>query len=182
MVTMNRLFLVSHAATSAVREARFPDDESLDRATKPATALSRVDEVRSGPELRCLETAAGLGFTPVVDPALSDLDCGAWRGRSLSEVDQDGLLAWLSDPDAAPHGGESVRRLLDRVGGWLDELPAVGRLVVVTSPAVVRAAVVHAISATPASFWRIDVSPLTLTHLFGAPGRWTLRETGHPLS
>jgi hypothetical protein len=35
--------------------------------------------------------------------------------------------------------------------------------------------VVHAIRATPASFWRIDVPPLSRTVLSGRPSSWTLR-------
>ncbi|GAA0646377.1 histidine phosphatase family protein [Kutzneria viridogrisea] len=184
MVTMNRIFLISHGATQAVREARFADDESLCGTTDPLETPSRVDEVRCGPERRCLETATVLGLTPVTDPGLSDLDCGSWRARALAEVqeqDPAGLMAWLSDPDADAHGGETVRQLLARVGSWLDCLPDRGRIVAITSPSVVRAAIVHCVQAPPASFWRFDVAPLTLTHLYGGPGRWTLRETGHPL-
>ena len=34
---------------------------------------------------------------------------------------------------------------------------------------------VHAILATPQSFWRLDVPPLSRTVLSGRPGTWTLR-------
>jgi broad specificity phosphatase PhoE len=37
--------------------------------------------------------------------------------------------------------------------------------IVVTDPAIIRAAIVHAIEATPQSFWRIDIAPLSITRL-----------------
>lgn len=186
-----RLILVSHAPTAATRAARFPDDESLDdhgydQAQAAVGALHRLDEVRSGPERRCQETAAGLCLGPRIDPALADLDIGSWRGRALSEIEHAepaALRAWLTDPAAAPHGGESVRDLLDRVGDWLDGwCTTSGRIAVITHSSVIRAAVLHALHAPPESFWRIDVSPLSHTRLSGGGNRWTLRETGHPLT
>src|SRR5689334_23413628 len=58
------------------------------------------------------------------------------------------LAIWLTDPTRAPHGGESVVDLISRVGGWMDTLTARrGRLVAVTHPAVVRAAILVALDA-----------------------------------
>lgn len=186
-----RLTLVSHAPTVATRAARFPDDEPPDehgtaQAGAASAALRRVDETRCGPELRCRRTAAALGLTPVIDPALADLNAGVWRGRGLAElVDADaaGLQAWLSDPAAAPHGGETLHDLLSRVAGWLDGVGGTtGRIVAITHPSVIRAALIHVLRARPESFWRVDVTPLSRTELAGSGGRWTLRETGHPLA
>jgi broad specificity phosphatase PhoE len=182
-----RLILICHAATTATRAARFPDDEPLDgRAQTDAAAdgLRRLDEVRCGPEIRCRETAAALNLEPTIDPALTDLRVGSWRGRTLSELERAepaALHAWLTDLNAVPHGGESLHDLLDRVGGWLDALRASGRIAAITHPAVIRATVVHALGAPAESFWRIDVPPLSHTRLSGNGHWWTLRETGHPL-
>jgi broad specificity phosphatase PhoE len=81
---------------------------------------------------------------------------------------------WLTDPTQAPHGGESVVDLLDRVAGWLASLEP-SRTVAVTHPAVVRAAILVALSAPPKSFWRIDIAPVSHTVLHLREGRWTLR-------
>jgi len=164
-----------------VRQARFPADEPLSRRPSALAGPARSDGLSRGPELRCAQTAEALGWDAVVDESLADLDHGSWRGRSLAEIDQHELLAWMTDPDAAPHGGEPVSSVLDRVASWLDRQADVGRHGVVTSPAVVRAAILAALGAPPAAFWRIDISPLTVTQLTGAPGRWTVRETGLPL-
>lgn len=140
-----------------------------------------MDRLGRGPELRCAQTADALGWDAVVDDNLVDLDHGSWRGRSLAEVEQTELLTWMTDPDAAPHGGEPVSAVLKRVASWLDRQGDVGRLGVVTSPAVVRAAILAALAAPPSAFWRVDIPPLTVTQLTGGPGRWTVRETGLPL-
>lgn len=186
-----RLVLVAHAATAASREARFPGDEPLDERGAHAAAaadgaLRRVTAAYRGPEERCRQTATALGLDAVADPALADLDVGAWRGRTLTELAADhpvDLRAWLTDPRAAPHGGESVAELVARVAHWLDEFAAeAARIAAVTHPAVIRAAVLHTLGAPPECFWRLDAAPLSQTWLTHDGRRWQLRETGHPLT
>ncbi|MFB9836903.1 histidine phosphatase family protein [Actinoallomurus acaciae] len=187
-----RLVLVAHAATEATRQARFPaDDVSLDpngtaAAVAANGALRRITTACRGPEERCRRTAAALGLDAVTDPALADLDIGAWRGTTLTELEADhsaDLFAWLTDPDATPHGGESLTGLLARVARWLNELPTgTARIAAITHPAVVRAAVLHVLGAPAAGFWRLDAAPLSQTWLTHHGGRWQLRETGHPLT
>jgi broad specificity phosphatase PhoE len=176
--------LVSHAPTTATRSSSFPDDEPLER-TDPIEPvdLGRFGPVVCGPELRCRQTAAALGWQPTVDSALSDLDFGHWRGRPLHEIPEIDAANWLSDPAAAPHGGESVHDLLARVGAWLEQLRGSGgRILAVTHPAVIRAAVIRVLEAPAMSFWRIDVPPLSHTRLTSSQTPWTLRETGHPVT
>jgi broad specificity phosphatase PhoE len=187
-----RLVLVAHAATEATRRARLPrDDEPLDpHGTAAATAargvLRRVTTAWHGPEERCRQTAVALGLDAAADPALADLDTGAWRGAALADLEADrpaDLYAWLSDPAAAPHGGEAVTGLLARVAHWLNELPTgTARIAAITHPAVVRAAVLHTLGAPPEGFWRLDAGPLSQTWLTHHGGRWRLRETGHLLT
>jgi broad specificity phosphatase PhoE len=119
-----------------------------------------------------------LGLNADIEPRLRDCDYREWRGRTLAELEPDAVETWLSDPEAVPHGGESGRALLARVAGWLDELDAPARIVAVTHPSVIRAALVHAIRGTPATFWRIDIAPLSHTVLSGRGGTWTLRALG----
>ena len=94
----------------------------------------------------------------------------AWRGSVLNGVGPAELAVWLTDPTQAPHGGESIVDLVARVRGWLDSLTdRRGRLVAVTHPGIVRAAILVALNAPPKSFWRIDVAPVsrTVMHLRG---------------
>lgn len=181
-----RLVLVSHASTPAVRRAAFPLDEPLDEhgladATAAAGTVPRHDTAHCAPTRRCVQTATALGLTPIMDSGLRDGDLGRWAGRTLDDVataEPAAVTAWLTDPAAAPHGGESLTDLLDRTGTWLRELPdTAGTVIAVTHPMVIRALVVNAIAATPASFWRIDITPLTQTVLRGGAGRWNLRRT-----
>ncbi len=182
-----RLRLLCHASTSAVRNAGFPADEPLeDRAYEKLPNLRHnlhhADRCFTSPSLRARQTAEALKLTATVEPLLRECDYGRWTGRSLAELQAEEPLAlkdWLQSPDAAPHGGESVQDLLGRVALWLDaQSGASGLTVAVTHASVIRAAIVHAIEATPRSFWRIDVAPLSLTRLNGDRGRWTLSSIG----
>ncbi|MGW7227515.1 histidine phosphatase family protein [Streptomyces cyaneofuscatus] len=186
-----RVMLVSPAMNAALREARFDGDAPLDRAGErsaraAAAAVPRSGAVLSGPSERCLGTAAALGLAARAEPALTGWDLGRWSGRRLDEVgaaEPDVVAAWIGDPSAVPHGGESLRALVERVGGWLDGVLGAeeGGVLAVAEPAVVRAAVVHALALPVEAFWRLDVAPLVLTELSGRSGRWNVR-LGRPLA
>ncbi|MEV6975003.1 histidine phosphatase family protein [Kitasatospora sp. NPDC093806] len=185
-----RVIFISPAIGDALRQARFDDDGPLDesgvRAARAAgPALPAADRHLASPSTRCRRTAEELGLTGVVaEEALRGCGMGRWRGRTLDEVaaeEPQAVLEWLADPEAAPHGGESVRELCARVGEWLDGTAAAGpagRLLVVAEPDVVRAAAVHALGVPAHAFWRLDVPPLATTGLTGRAGRWNLRLGG----
>jgi broad specificity phosphatase PhoE len=186
-----RLTLICHASTEAVRSAAFPADEPLDRhdradAAELAKRLPRADRCWTSPELRTRQTAELLKLDAISLAALCDCDYGAWKGRTFEDVlarDPRAVEAWLSDPSAAPHGGESLLSLTQRIAQWLDGEKAMDRRsILVTHPSIVRAAIVHAIDAPPKSFWRIDVAPLSVTRLSGTDGRWNLVSAGWALS
>ncbi|MEU2873381.1 histidine phosphatase family protein [Streptomyces olivoreticuli] len=177
-----RVMLLSPAAGPAQRVARFdedtpPDEAGLRRARAAAGALPSAASALTAPSGRCRATCAALGLEARPVPELRGPDMGRWRGLTLDEAvaaEPAGVTAWLTEPEAAPHGGESVASLVARVGAWLDALPE-GRVLAVTEPGVVRAAVVHALGLAPEVFWRLDVAPLSLTELSGRSGRWNLR-------
>jgi broad specificity phosphatase PhoE len=182
-----RLRLICHASTLALRRSSFPADEPLDvQAQKKLAALRhdvrRADRYLTSPALRASQTAEALGLVATPDPMLRDCDYGRWTGRTLDEVQAqqpDAVAEWLGNPGAAPHGGESVLALLERVARWLDAQHATpGLTVAVTHASVIRAAILHAIEAGPRSFRRIDVAPLSVTRLSGNNGRWTLVSIG----
>ncbi|MGY3202980.1 histidine phosphatase family protein [Streptomyces sp. TE5632] len=138
--------------------------------------LPRYSTAVRAPSLRCARTAHALALTTEVEPALRDFDYGRWRGRTAAEVaatDPYGLSALLTDPDAVPHGGESVRQFCRRVTDWLNGLPPhAGHVVAVTEPAVARAALVHALSEPVRAFRHITVPPLVTVSLSSRDGRW----------
>ncbi|WP_128378174.1 histidine phosphatase family protein [Streptomyces cavernae] len=183
----SRVMLISPAINKALREARFDDGCSLDPAGLRAAGTAEppaADRSFTSPTARCRETAEALALDPASPPAPAGLAVGRWRGRTLAEVgagEPESVAAWLADPTAAPHGGESVQELCTRVARWLDDLAdASARTVAVVEPEVVRAAAVHVLGAPGQAFWRIDVPPLTMTELSGRMGRWNLR-VGVPL-
>ena len=183
-----RVSLISHASTSALRAVRFPDDEPLDAHGK-AKAQTRTEPIRvheraiTSPEIRTRETANALGLNATADPRLRNCDYGRWTGLSYDAVaskEPDNLALWLSDPTSAPHGGESFFDVAQRVNAWLQSLED-GHTVVVTHPAIIRAAILHTIAAPLSSFWHIDIAPLTLTDLRRDRDRWLMRGSGVPL-
>jgi broad specificity phosphatase PhoE len=178
-----RLKLLCHASTAAVRTSAFPADEPLDaQGRQKLTAFSRhllrSDRCFTSPALRASQTAEMLGLVAAIEPALRDCDYGQWTGRSLEEVqaqNPEAVAEWLGNPEAAPHGGESVVALIARVSAWMDaQKQAPGTVVAVTHASVIRAAIVCALKAESQSFWHIDIAPLSLTRLSGHHGRWTL--------
>ena len=182
-----RLILICHASTDAMHKLAFPDDEPLNargraQAAKLAGSLPRADRCWSGPELRARQTAEALGLNAEIQPLLRDCNYANWRGRTLDDLharEPDAVAAWLGDPAATPHGGESLLALMERVAAWLDgEQTHHQQSIVVTHAAIIRAAIVHAIAAPPHSFWRIDVAPLSCTRLSGNGGRWNLVSVG----
>lgn len=179
MALVPRLFLISHASTDAQRAVAFPRDERVsDRGRRElARAAAPVADIAlTAPELRTIETTTALGLSATVEPLLRDMDFGRWAGTTMEEIPARDLAVWLGDPEAAPHGGESIHDLIVRTGTWLASLmDSPERIVAVTHPAVVRATVVHALGAPATAFRRIDVRPLATTRLDGRDGRWNLR-------
>jgi broad specificity phosphatase PhoE len=180
---------VRHATSEATRRSAFPLDESLDargleEARRLASHLGRFDATWSSPAARARQTANALGLTATVAAELDECDFGAWRGRTLANLqaeDPGAVAAWMEDPAAAPHGGESLLALLERVRGWLEARAGDGgRVVAVTHAGVIRAAVVCALEAPPPAFWRLDVAPLSRTVLHAYEGRWTVRGVNLP--
>jgi broad specificity phosphatase PhoE len=187
-VTMTpRITLICHATTPALRAATFGGDDSLDEAGKVqaqrlAGRLGRVDHCWVSPAARARETAAALGLTGVVDERLRDCDYGRWAGLRFKQVlvrEPRKLVSWIRKPETAPHGGETIAQVLQRVAAWLAERGRdPGRTVAVTHAAVIRAAIVHVIQAQLPSFWRVDVLPLSQTDLRTNGRRWVLRSIG----
>jgi broad specificity phosphatase PhoE len=168
--------------TDAMAAGRFPTDEPLSAlGRRQADGIGGVDAVDAAvcaPEARCRQTADVLGLAAEFEPQLADLDCGTWRGLALDAVPPAELAVWLTDPAQAPHGGESVVQLVERVRGWLATVTERRRLVAVTHPGVIRAAILVALDAPPNSFWRIDIGPASQTVMHRRGQSWTLRSTG----
>ncbi|RFB81298.1 histidine phosphatase family protein [Methylovirgula sp. 4M-Z18] len=177
-----RLTLLCHSATPLLRQAGFPLDEALDaRGLAAAQKLAGrfgMERVLTSPLLRALQTAEALGLRAQPDEALRECDYGRWGGQTLQAIataEPEAVAAWMRDIDAAPHGGESLGHLIARVGAWLDGASFVGHTLAITHSSVVRAALIHALQAPAACFWRIDAAPLSVADLSRRGNGWALR-------
>jgi broad specificity phosphatase PhoE len=189
-----RVTFVAAARSSSLLAERFEDDRPLDQAgwdevqrfAHDLVPLSAAELRYCSPTPRSRATGDALGYAPLVQLALRDCDMGRWRGLTLGEAmarEPAAVDAWLADPRATPHGGESLSAFIGRVGGWLDTRPVEngGRVVAVAEPSVIRAALVYALKAPPATYWNFDVRSLSTTTVSGRAGRWNLRFDGAPV-
>lgn len=177
-----RITLICHAATRATRSAAFPLDEPLEQPVSVSAtvgSLARTDRSWTSPALCARQTAAALEVAAAADPDLRDCDYGRWAGRPLHEVgaeEPDAIAMWLADVNAAPHGGELITDVRQRIAAWLDRrIGENGHGVAVTHAAVIRCAILHAIGAPAQSFWHIDIGPLSMTELRHDGSRWRWR-------
>jgi broad specificity phosphatase PhoE len=158
-----RLLIVAHAPTAQTVALTF--GSAGESPTEDVRRLDgRVASWFSGPEQACQATALRLGGKAQPVAELHECDFGSWTGRAMVDIasqDARNLDVWLHDAYAAPHGGESLAALINRVGLALDDHPwPEGRSVIVVTPVVARAAAVHALGAQPDTIFRIDLAPL----------------------
>ncbi|MCW3813574.1 histidine phosphatase family protein [Micromonospora sp. DR5-3] len=184
-MTTTGIQLVAHAPTRALRLATFGSGNvDLDEGgRRAALALANQAPARwgehwcvSSPAEAAVQTAMAWGLRPTIEAAIADCDYGDWTGHTLDEVaatNPDGVQRWLIDPDAAPHGGETLTTLIDRVGHWLHaQTTRCERITAITHAAVIRAALVNALRAPSTAFWQLDVAPLSVLHLRAGPRGW----------
>jgi broad specificity phosphatase PhoE len=191
-----RLLVVAHAATPTTRALVFGDPgdllgmrpEPVEGCASTSSARMMPGEIRrlggrtvlwlSGPEEPCQATAVRLGGTAEPIQDLRDCNFGGWTGKALADVashDPTGLDAWLRDPYAAPHGGESLAELITRAGRVLDDHAwPNGRSVAVVTSLVARALLVHALGAAPEVIFRIDITPLGRALISRSQQTWRL--------
>jgi broad specificity phosphatase PhoE len=172
-----RLLVVAHAPTSATKALVFGEPGELHSGEIRRLRGRTACWVR-GPEQACEATAVRLGGTAEAIHDVRGCDFGTWAGRALIDVaseDPSGLDAWLRDPFAAPHGGETLAELITRVGRVLDDHQwPDGRSVVVVTALVARALLVHALGATPEVIFRIDIAPLGRALISRSRQTWRL--------
>jgi broad specificity phosphatase PhoE len=173
-----RLLVVAHAPSSTTKALLFGDPGELVRWEEFRRLSGRIACWTSGPEKVCQATAQRLGGTAEAIHDLHECDFGTWSGRALADVaaqDPSGLDAWLRDPYVAPHGGETLAVLINRVGRILDDQRwPEGRSVAVVTPLVARALLVHALGAAPELIFRIDIAPLGRALMSRSQQTWRL--------
>lgn len=165
------LFLVRHGESGWNRERLIQGQSrmapGLTTAGREDAAVAAGDLAGSGADLilasdlrRAVETAlpvaARLGVPVQLEPRLRERLLGTAEGRPSDEVAAADLGVTgrhVTDPDARPPGGESVRQLYDRVTGLLTELLGSSpgrRLILVTHGGPVRVARAYLAGLGPA--------------------------------
>ncbi|WP_250526780.1 histidine phosphatase family protein [Caballeronia sp. GAWG2-1] len=174
------LILLCHAATHAMKSGRFPQgDEPVEQAKCTLDVPGDPSRVTSSPARVACETAAWITTDFSIDVAFDDIDYGEWRGRSIREISErepQDVAAWLSDPHARPHGGESVAMLSKRVEKALEGLASNTEhecCIVVTHAIVMKAALCIVRDEPLSSILKMDLAPLSSVLLKFAEGKWT---------
>lgn len=156
--------IITAGRTGPNRSVRFGGDPVLDQRGRRdvlglSASLTRPVDI-CGPEAATRATAEILGARSdlIVDDTLRTLDVGAWSGLSPEEIDPVDLGGWFADPEARPHGGESVADFVARVHAWHSTRAGSGdRCVVVAMP------VAQALLCSDATgYFAHEVRPATL--------------------
>lgn len=186
--TPTRLILIRHGETDHTTERRFSgglasanpglNDTGREqvRATSEwlAPVADEIDVLMSSPVRRTLESAQIVAEVfgereILVEDGFAEMEFGAWDGLTFLEVAQrhkDDLEAWLGNLEHAPHGGESFRRVEERVLAALDRVLTTypGKTIAVVSHVTpIKTLVAHALEAPLLSIYRMELSPASVT-------------------
>lgn len=92
------------------------------RIRKAARRHALPRHLFTSPLQRCAAVGRWLrrwGWQHTIDPALAEMDFGAWDGRAWTDIPAAEVDAWCTDfPHHAPGQGESLQRFFGRVAGW----------------------------------------------------------------
>ena len=168
----------------------------LQQAAAAAARLAArggLDLIITSPLQRARQTAgavaAATGVPVVAEDGWMETDFGEWEGLTHAEAAQrwpDQAAAWLTDPGAAPPGGESLAATSDRVltalGSLLAGHPA-ATVLVVSHVTPMKVLLRHALLAPPAAMRRmlLDVACLCEIDWYagGAGLVRTMNDTAH---
>lgn len=182
-----RLSLVRHASHADVGlrlTGRAPGRPLTPEGREEAAAVARllaaqgVTGVRTSPRARAFATAEAIaaeaGAPLATDPALDEVDFGAWTGRSFEslsgEPDWD---AWNARRGSArAPGGESMAEAADRIEGLVRDLAQAGgegHLALVTHADMIRALVLRIEGRPLDEILSFEVAPASVTRLLAGP-------------
>jgi probable phosphoglycerate mutase len=202
---MTKVLLVRHGHVEGILPERFRGRADLaltaeGRRQAEATAQRiqrswRPTALYSSPMRRCIATTAAIGkpfaLTPILLPALNDIDYGQWQGLTPDEARlrwPAELADWYSHPDRATiPGGEGLPDVLTRAAAALDEV--IGRhpaetVVIVGHDSVNRILLLHVLGLPLSRYWRIRQHPCAINEIDWEEDRFTIgsiNQTDHIL-
>ena len=178
---MRKWFLVRHGQTAYNLEGRAQgQSESPLNDTGAEQARAAAERLRDEEFAVCLtsdlrrvlDTAkpilAGRDIRAIKSECLREKDFGDMEGKTFAEVERESpelfRRLFADDPDFTPPGGESDRRLIERVSDEVDALIASGdvpdgaNILVVAHGGTIRALITHLIGLPPETLWRFLIS------------------------
>lgn len=171
MNDVSRLWLVRHAPVDGPKGVIHSPDAPVDlgdaaRLSRLREALPREAAAVASPSRRTRETAAAIGFEPVLEPDFREQDFGAWTGRRHDDLARELGPAyeafWQDAARLAPPGGESFVDQIARVRRGLAAL-ADGDVVMVVHSGTIRAVLAIALGMSPEAAFSFVIDPLSLT-------------------
>lgn len=186
------LLVVRHGRTPDNVVRRFAvggaglDDVGREQAKRAADALAGSDAVAvvTSPVLRARQTAEliaeRLGVDVTVDQDWREFEFGEWDGHLMEEIAErfaDQLSAWRASADAVVPGGESRKRMADRVAQARDRVleQFSGQTVVVVTHALpIGALVCLALDAPLVASQRMEPAQGSLTEFRTHPDGTTI--------
>jgi alpha-ribazole phosphatase len=174
-----RLLLVRHGETDWNVAGRYQGhtDQPLNaRGRQQAALLARrlaqepVAEIYSSDLCRATQTAAAIAPAQV-DPRLRELSFGSWEGLTAAQIGDkypQSLSAWIGDPlNAAPHGGESLHQLGQRLQSFLQELERAHdrTVLLIAHGGSLRAIICLALGLPLTAYWRFRLDPTSVSEL-----------------
>lgn len=169
------LSIVRHARTEAnaggLLQGRLDlplDEVGRSQAAAITRVVTAVDRVVCSPALRARQTAEVLGLEPTIDERWHEMAYGSFEGMAISDVPAEQWQRWITEPDYAPEGGESLRQLGERVRAACDDLLDEARerhVVVVTHATPVKVAMAWALGVDERITWRSFVDQASVTRI-----------------
>jgi probable phosphomutase (TIGR03848 family) len=175
------LLLIRHGMCDPVGHGiagRTPGVHLNEEGRRSAAALAEtlaaypILAVHSSPLERAVETAqplaARVGVPVELAPALTELDFGAWTGRTLEELRPlPGWRIWNEARGSARiPGGESMAEVLSRALEWVESArhrPHEGIVAAVTHGDVIRALLTHFLEMPVDRLLRLEVEPASVS-------------------
>src|SRR5699024_11610506 len=110
---------------------------------------------------RCCRLAVELAEVEVMtDDRLMELNFGGWEGQEWDDINEEELSEWMQDfVEVECPGGESYRRLYDRVTAWWKEISKIEqeKVLAVTHAGVIRCLLSHALGLPLENSFRLQV-------------------------
>ncbi|HEU4604486.1 MAG TPA: histidine phosphatase family protein [Steroidobacteraceae bacterium] len=147
------------------------------QATAVARRLSSLEQVHveSSPRLRTRQTATAIAEAcgrkdVAIAAALDEIDFGEWSGHTFAELETDARWrAWNSRrSEHATPAGETMQAVYARAIAHMQLLAnshAECTNVLVTHADVIRAIVLIGLGASVDAFWKLSISPASITRL-----------------